>query len=102
MPTIRPEVVALIASVALILVQLLKGVFSGSSKKWIPLILITLLTLGGVGLAAAYHYDLIAGALEGFFGAASSVGLYEGLAAIPVVNRAVNSKGWISTANNGS
>jgi len=96
MPLLRPEVIALIAAVATVLVQLFKGPIPESVRVWIPLVLMVLLTAGGVGLAAAYGYDLLAGALEGFFGAASSLGFYAAASSIPGVKTVVGSKGWIA------
>jgi hypothetical protein len=96
MPLIRPEVIALVAAIATVLVQVLKGPIPEKIRAWIPIILFVLLTAGGVGLAAAYGYDLIAGALEGLFGAATSLGFYAAGSSIPGVKRVVGSSGWIA------
>lgn len=96
MPLIRPEAVALVAAIASILVQALKGPIPEKARVWIPLVLLFLLTAGGLGLAAAYGYDLLAGAVEGFFGAASSLGFYAAASSIPGVKEVFGSKGWVA------
>lgn len=95
MPTIRPEIIALVAAIANVLIQLFKGPIPEKVREWIPIILMFLLTAGGVGLAAAYGYDLLAGALEGFFGAATALGFYATASSIPGVRKVVGSNGWV-------
>jgi len=92
------EVVAWLAVVANIVVQLVKGLLPEGAQKFIPLGLFVILVGFGLGLAAYIGRDLFAGAMEGFFGAASAIGLYEGLSSLPGVQKIYNEKGWISRA----
>lgn len=89
-----PRWIGLLAAIANVLVQLVKGLFSDGLKRWIPLLVIGVLGLAGLGLAAYYGRDLVAGALEGFFAGASSVGFYEIAKSLPGVQLAFNGNGW--------
>jgi p-aminobenzoyl-glutamate transporter AbgT len=95
MPPIDSAVLALMASIATIFVQLIKGLLSDDFKQWIPLMLFVVMIPLGIALAMVYGRDPIAGALEGFFGFASAVGFYEAANSIPVVNKLFSSKGWV-------
>lgn len=96
MPPLDSEVLTLMAAVATILVQLIKGLLSEDIKQWIPLILFVLCTAVGTGLAFYYGRDPVAGALEGFFGFAGAVGFYELTNAIPGARAVMNDRGWIA------
>jgi uncharacterized membrane protein len=95
MPALDSAIIALLATVANIVTQLVKELVPDTAKQWIPLGLV-LLTMGvGIGLAAIYGRDLVAGLLEGLFGGASAVGVYEVGSNLPGVSRVYNGDGWI-------
>ena len=93
MPEINPATVALLASVAAVLVQVFKGALPEIAQRWLPLILMVVLTPLGVGLAVYYGNDPLAGAFEGFLAFASSVGFYQ--TAKTIIPGAVNGEGWV-------
>ncbi len=96
MPQLSAEIMALLAGVANIVTQMVKGLIPDQGQKWIPLGLI-LLTMGaGVALTFAYGRDPIAGLLEGLFGGASAVGFYELASKVPGFDRVWNGTGWIT------
>ena len=93
MPQLDSGVLTLFASVAVIFVQLLKGLVNETYHRFIPLALFVVMTPMGVALAFYSGRDPVAGGLEGFFGFATAVGFYAaGKAIAPGV---VNSAGWI-------
>lgn len=87
MPEVRPESVALIAAIAGVLVQVVKGPLSEELRQWIPLVMMVCLTGAGIGLSALYGGDLVAGGIEGFFGAATSLGVYGAAKTIPGLSK---------------
>lgn len=91
-----PQVIAWLAIIANLLVQLTKGLYPESFKKYIPISLAGLLMAVGLGLAWYTGRDVVAGAIEGFFAACSAVGLYEMAGAVPGVSQLFHSDGWIS------
>jgi len=93
MPLIDSAVLGLFASVAAVLVQLLKGLVDEAYHRWIPLAMFLVMTPLGVALAMYMARDPVAGALEGFFGFAGAVGFYQ--AAKAVAPSVVNGRGWI-------
>ena len=93
MPQIDPAVLALFASVAAVFVQLLKGLVNEVYHRFIPVALFVVMTPLGVALALYMGRDPVAGALEGFFGFASSVGFYQ--VAKTLAPGVVNGRGWI-------
>lgn len=95
MPPLESEVLTLMAAVATVLVQLVKGLLSEEAKDWIPLVLFVICTAVGTGLAFYYGRDPVAGALEGFFGFAGAVGFYEVANVIPGANSVMNDEGWV-------
>lgn len=95
MPPLDSGILTLLASVATVFVQLIKGLLDDSLKRWIPLALFVLMVLVGLGLSLYYGRDPVAGALEGFFGFAGAVGFYETANAMPGANKIMNSEGWI-------
>ena len=96
MPNIDPIMVGVFALCFNIVTQALKGLFTAPIKQAIPLVLLGLgLALGGT-VSAYQGGDLVAGALAGFLGAASAVGLYEGAARVPGLRQVFTSAGWLS------
>ena len=95
MLTLDPEVILFLAVVANIVVQLVKGFLPEDWAKWIPLGLFALMMPVGLGIAAYVGRDLVVGLLEGFFAAASAVGLYELGSSLPGVKAVMNSAGWL-------
>lgn len=95
MPLLESQVIALLSSVALIFTQTIKNLIPEGGRKWIPLGLLFVLTLLGLGLSMYMGRDPVAGVLEGFFGGAAALGYYEVGSNVPGVNRVVNSKGWV-------
>lgn len=95
MPPIDSAILALMASVATVFVQMVKGLVPDHLKQWIPLALFVVMTAIGLSVALYYGRDPLTGALEGFFGFASAVGFYEAASSVPGARRAFNSEGWI-------
>ena len=90
-----PAVIGWLAVVANILIQLVKGFIPEPGHRWIPLGLFVLMMPLGLLLALYTGRDLVVGLLEGFFGAASAVGLYELASSVPGVDRVFNGRGWL-------
>ena len=95
MPPIDSTVLSLLAAAATVMVQLVKGLLADTVKQYLPLILLVVMVPLGTALALYYGRDPVAGALEGFFGFAASVGFYETVSAAPVTRKVFNSRGWI-------
>lgn len=95
MPPLSSEVLALMAAVATVIVQLVKGLLPERVKQFLPLILCVLMVPLGTLLAAYYGRDPVAGALEGLFAFGSSVGFYEGASELPGVKSVFNGKDWL-------
>jgi hypothetical protein len=89
-------VLALLASVSTVAAQLVKGLLSDKLKSYLPLILFVVMVPLGLGMALYMGRDPVAGALEGLFGFASSVGFYEAANSLPGVNTVFNERGWIA------
>ena len=96
MPPLDSNILALMSSIGTVFVQAIKGLLPDRAKAFIPVGLIALMIVIGLSLAFYYGRDPLAGALEGFFGAAGAIGIYEGANAIPGVKAVASSKGWIS------
>ena len=96
MLTLDPAVIAWLAVVANLLVQLTKGLYPEPFKKYVPLLLAGALMAIGAGLALYTGRDLVVGVVEGFFAAMSAVGLYESAAVLPGVKNVFHSSGWIA------
>ena len=94
MLTLDPTVIGFLAIIAGILVQAVKGVLSADVRRFLPIIIMAVMSLVGLGLAAYVERDLVVGVIEGFFAGASSVGLYEGASRLPGLNSLFNSQGW--------
>lgn len=95
MPLLESQVIALLASVATILTQAFKNVIPEAGREWIPVGLLFLLTLVGVGLAMYYGRDPVAGVLEGFFAGGTALGFYAGASTVPGANKVFNGRGWV-------
>lgn len=95
MPPIDSSVLAMLSSVAVVVVQLVKGLLDDSVKRWIPLVLFVVMLPVGVLLAYYYGRDPVAGLLEGLFGFASAVGFYEAASEVPGVKKVMNGRGWV-------
>lgn len=96
MPPLSSEVLALLGAVSTVFAQLVKGLLPEKVKTYLPLVLFVVLVPLGVALAIYYGRDPVAGALEGLFGFASSVGFYEAANKVPGAKVAFNSRGWIT------
>ena len=95
MPPIDSTVLSLLAAAATVMVQLVKGLLADTVKQYLPLILFVILVPLGTALAFYYGRDPVAGALEGFFGFAASVGFYETASNVPGARSVFNGRGWI-------
>lgn len=95
MPLLESQIIALFSSVASIFMQTIKNLIPERGRRWIPLGLLFVLTLLGLGLSMYMGRDPVAGVLEGFFGGAAALGYYEIASNTPGVNRVVNRKGWV-------
>ena len=98
MPPIDSTVLSLLAAAATVMVQLVKGLLADTVKQYLPLILFVVMVPLGTALAFYYGRDPVAGALEGFFGFAASVGFYEAANGLPVTKGVFNGRGWIVRA----
>lgn len=95
MPAVQSEHIFFIASMIEVLTQLLKGPVPEKYRVWIPVALFVVGVGAGLGFGAYYGGDLIAGGLEGFFGAASALGFYQVAKRLPVVETAFGARGWL-------
>ena len=95
MPAIDSGILTLMASVATVFVQMVKGLVPEDKRQWIPLALFVVMVPLGLAFAFYYGRDPLAGALEGFFGFASAVGFYEAASNVPGARLAFNNEGWI-------
>lgn len=95
MPVLESQLIALFSSVASIFTQIIKNLIPEGGRKWIPLGLLFILTLLGLGLSMYMGRDPVAGVLEGFFGGAAALGYYEVASNVPGVKEVVNGKGWV-------
>lgn len=96
MPPIDSTVLTLLASVATVVTQLVKGLLPDKLKAYLPVMIFAVLLPLGTALALYYQRDPVAGALEGLFGFASAVGFYETANAIPGAREVFNDRGWIA------
>ncbi len=95
MPPLESSVLAILSSVATIVVQLVKGLLPEKVKQFLPLIIAVILVPLGALLALYYGRDPVAGALEGLFAFGASVGFYEAASNVPGVRSAFNDRGWL-------
>jgi hypothetical protein len=93
---VDPVAIAFLTTIAAILVQAVKGLLSEPVKKFIPLALLVLMPLVGLGLALYQGADALKGVFEGFFAGASAVGLYETGNSLPGVGTVFSDNGWIT------
>lgn len=94
MPEISSQAIGLMASLAVIFVQVVKDALPEKIKPYIPVALVVALPLIRVGLCLYYGTDPVAGALEGIFGAGSAIGAYE--AGHQLAPSVVTSRGWLT------
>lgn len=97
MPKLDPAMIALLTVIANVVVQAVKGPLSERARDYIPLVLLPLMALIGLGIAAAYGLDLIAGAIEGLLSGAAAVGIYKAASVVPGLNSILNTAGWFFT-----
>jgi hypothetical protein len=98
MLSLSAEVIAFLAAIGNVLVQAIKGLLPEAARPYIPVGLLVVMSLVGIAVAMYAGRDPVVGLFEGFLGAATAVGLYEGAAALPGLNRVYNEDGWIRRA----
>jgi hypothetical protein len=90
-----PGVIGFLAAIGNILVQAIKGLLPEGARPYIPVGLIAIMMVLGTAIALYVGRDPVVGLFEGFFGAATAVGIYEGASALPGLEKVYNSAGWI-------
>ncbi len=93
--SVDPAMIAFLATIAMILVQSVKGLFSEQAQRFIPVCLLIVMSAIGALLALYQGSDVVSGVFEGFLAGASAVGLYEAGAVLPGTSRLLSSEGWI-------
>jgi len=100
MPTLDPAIIAFLSFVANVIVQVVKGRLPDPEtdtrrlRDWIPIVLVPGMAAIGASMAYNFGRDWVAGAFEGLFAGAASVGIYELGSQVPVIGRAFTSSGW--------